>query len=102
MTKPDVKSYGSLNKVKVDVSRTKPGDTATIRVTYGPLTKARNVETILHLSSGRLAALECGCSKATVRETEERLELALDIELALGLKIRIRLKLAVLTNDDCD
>ncbi|NOZ20532.1 MAG: family 10 glycosylhydrolase [Planctomycetes bacterium] len=55
---PKVTPYGSLKKIKVDVNGIKPGETATIRVTYHPLTKARNVETILHLSSGRLTALE--------------------------------------------
>jgi len=44
-----VKAFGSLQKIQVDVKGVREGQEATIRVTYPPLTGARNVETFLHL-----------------------------------------------------
>lgn len=47
-----VQKLGSLRKIKVNVEDVLPGAQATIRVTYKPLTSARNVETIIHLPWG--------------------------------------------------
>jgi hypothetical protein len=46
---PHVQEFGSLKKIRVNVQSVPPNTQATIRVTYKPLTNARNVETIIHL-----------------------------------------------------
>ena len=47
--KPTVKTYGSLKRVTLDVSRVAAGATTKLSVRYAPLTKARNVETVIHM-----------------------------------------------------
>jgi hypothetical protein len=49
LASPQVQEFGSLKKIKLNVQNVLPGTQATIRVTYKPLTDARNVETIIHL-----------------------------------------------------
>jgi len=49
---PQVKEFGSLKKVRVNVESVAAGKEATLRLTYKPLTDARNVETLVHLPWG--------------------------------------------------
>lgn len=49
---PQVRTFGSIQKVQVDVKGIGEGQEAGIRVTYSPLAEARNVETIIHLPWG--------------------------------------------------
>ncbi len=48
----DVQEFGSIKKVKVNVQSVGDGKEATIRLTYKPLSRARNVETLIHLPWG--------------------------------------------------
>jgi len=56
VSKPRVKEVGSLKKVDVDVARCGKGEEVSIRVLYKPLSKARNVETVIHLPWNTLHA----------------------------------------------
>ena len=52
LSEPKVRCVGSLRTVSIPVSAVEPGKTATVKITYKPLSKARNIETWVHHPSG--------------------------------------------------
>jgi hypothetical protein len=53
---PSVKQVGSLKQVSLPVAEIAAGQEAQVRITYAPLTKRRDVETMIHLPWGVLSA----------------------------------------------
>jgi len=53
---PQVRVVGSVKRVTLDVSKCRPHETLRVRISYGPLPRARNVETIIHLPWNTLQA----------------------------------------------
>ena len=54
---PVVRCVGSLQTVSVPVASVKPGKTATVKITYKPLSKARNIETWVHHPGGEFCSV---------------------------------------------